>query len=125
MVGAIVDVHRTATDSHVGAELDLGLFFATFARKTFSRPIAAGNLADSLATVRIPSLSSIGVALPADAIFYTGRLGGDCGVRKRGFTGAVRTAVPFAGCRHVRALSICGVDLPKDPVTGADFGRHG
>ena len=45
------DIHRTATDSHAGAELDGGLLFADFTRKTSSNLVVAGNLPDRLAAV--------------------------------------------------------------------------
>src|SRR4051812_46198105 len=113
------DLYRTTIDSHIGVELDGDLLFAAFTRKTSSNCIVACNLSDRLATVRIRPRSSAGVALPGEAIFYTGRGRGDCSVREFGFSGAVRTAIPHAGYPDGRALPACSVDSREDPAAGA------
>ena len=89
------DVHPTATDSHIGVELDRGLLFVAFTPKTFPNRCTAGNFSDRLAAVRIPPLSSVGVALPGEAIFYSGGRRGNCSAFECGLAGAVRKTVSF------------------------------
>ena len=100
-MSSVRDVYSTATDFDVSADLDRGLLFSAFSRKTLPDLVLADDVSLSLAALRIPSLSAAGGALPAEAILYTSRLWCDRGFWEFGIAGPIRTPLPFAGSGDV------------------------
>ena len=87
------DLYRTSLNPHLGLELDHSVFHPGFARQALPKSFPANSVAALMAALRVPPVSSLGVAVPGTSVLCTGRIGCNRRFGKCGLATTLRTAV--------------------------------